>query len=72
MDGSLIEKIKEIGKNELPFHLRNNQRQGSYTYINVCWNCHAGIDSDVQKRCPVCKMFICSSCGSCFCNRYKN
>ena len=39
----------------------------SYVYENYCWNCRGRISSTIHARCPVCRFYICSSCGSCFC-----
>jgi len=36
-------------------------------YTNTCWNCHYGIDSTEDERCPRCHMFVCSRCGVCMC-----
>src|SRR5207248_2020462 len=44
----------------------------SYVYLNHCWNCHSDISSEINARCPGCKLFICSFCGSCFCNVTSN
>lgn len=39
----------------------------SYVYENHCWNCKGHISSAIHAQCPVCKLYICSSCGSCLC-----
>ena len=39
----------------------------SYVYENHCWNCKTHISSAIHARCPKCKLYICGSCGSCFC-----
>lgn len=39
----------------------------SHAYENHCWNCKAYISSAICTRCSVCGVYICSSCGSCFC-----
>ncbi len=36
-----------------------------YVYENVCWCCHSRISSAIHARCPDCRWYICSSCGSC-------
>lgn len=38
-----------------------------YVYKNHCWKCKAHISSAIHARCPGCKFYICSSCGSCLC-----
>ncbi len=39
------------------------------TYQNHCWMCGDKISSEYDEKCYVCGMFICSSCGACFCDR---
>jgi len=39
----------------------------SYVYENHCWNCRGPISSAIHARCPVCRFYICSSCGACLC-----
>ncbi len=34
-------------------------------YSNVCWNCHADVDSDYNKQCAYCGWYICNECASC-------
>ena len=58
--------IEKYAGRDLTRYVKVGNRRG---YVNFCWNCKADIDSDVNKRCPVCRMFICSRCGSCFCNK---
>lgn len=43
-----------------------------YVYTNHCWNCQTPISSEINARCPGCKLFICNNCGACFCNRTNN
>jgi len=40
----------------------------SYVYENHCWNCKKQISSAIDAQCSVCRFYICSSCGSCFCH----
>lgn len=46
----------------------DNEKSHS-TYVNHCWYCKEKISSDSDKRCPNCRLFICSSCGRCFCDK---
>jgi len=38
-------------------------------YQNHCWRCGDNISSKYDEKCYVCGMFICSSCGACFCDK---
>ena len=42
-------------------------------YQKRCWCCKKSIHTQVEERCPVCRWFICSHCGSCepSCSREK-
>ncbi|EFH86395.1 cell envelope integrity protein TolA [Ktedonobacter racemifer] len=42
-----------------------------YDYESHCWHCTHHISSAIQAQCPVCTYYICSNCGSCFCDRDK-
>lgn len=37
----------------------------SYVYMNHCWRDHTPISSEIDARCPYCRWYICSTCGSC-------
>lgn len=50
---------------------RYSHMRSSYSYANVCWSCKSEISSDTDKRCPKCRWYICSKCGSCGCNKIK-
>jgi len=47
---------------------------GSYVYEKHCWNCYSYISSAIHARCPGCRWYICSNCGSCSpdCNKTYN
>ncbi len=36
-----------------------------YVYINHCWKCQSGINSEDNEKCDICGWYICSKCGSC-------
>ena len=49
---------------------RKREKLAPYTgskhyYENVCWCCHSDISSTIHARCPDCRWYICSNCGSC-------
>jgi hypothetical protein len=57
----------------------DNENDSSYKknyttpYVNHCWSCKASIDSESNRRCSRgCNMFICGSCGRCFCDKENN
>lgn len=58
---------KYLSDTRIKIHLikTNSYLSKTYSYINHCWNCKSGINSDYNVKCPKCGWYICSLCNSC-------